>query len=113
MAPVSFVLLWLLLIVLAALLIVICTKTHIGIIIRRDPDMPTIKQRLAALESAVTGHDSNFGNVAMAADVQALSNRVGAVEAEIGTDDQPQAAATTESTLVLDQRLTGEAQQAG
>lgn len=60
-------------------------RTSISIIVRKDPDMATIKERLAALEAA-------HPDFATKADVDALAGRVTEVEGEIGTDPAPASA---------------------
>lgn len=77
---------------------VIATRARIHIIVRKEPDMATIKERLAALEATVAGHVT--AGAATVDQVTALSNklndlaltvgdRLDAIDAEIGSDPAP------------------------
>lgn len=59
-------------------------RTTISIVIRKDPDMATIKERLAALEAQAADHAETLATKDALASVAA---RVDAIDAEIGEDD--------------------------
>ncbi len=86
--------------VILAALAVIAMRTTITVVIRKDPDMATIKARLAALEAGQADINTSLDGIkasldalahpdtgaASAADLTALSAKVDAIAADIGTD---------------------------
>lgn len=69
-----------------AIITALLSRTHVHIIIRKDPDMATIKERLAALEASVADLNHPSTGAASVAEVTALTGRVDAIDAEIGSD---------------------------
>lgn len=75
----------------------IARNTTVSIIVRKDPDMATLKERLAALEAQSGDVASLRGEIAALAtkdDVAAVATRVDVIETEIGTDPVEQAPAS-------------------
>lgn len=67
-------------------------RTTISIVIRKDPDMATIKERLAALEAIAADHGDTL---ATKADLAAVTARVDGIDVEIGEDPAPAGAVAT------------------
>ncbi len=64
----------------------IYARTHIVIIVKKEPDMPGYKQRIAALEA-----NSN-ATAQLRTDVDAVTTRMNTVEHDLDNDDpEPQA----------------------
>ncbi|WP_298691735.1 hypothetical protein [uncultured Sphingomonas sp.] len=86
-------------------LAIIATRTTISVVIRKDPDMSTIKQRLAIIEAQLFDITAAVGDIktsfdalshpetgaASASDLAALGTQVDAIKADIGTDANPAA----------------------
>ncbi|MDR6850377.1 hypothetical protein [Sphingomonas sp. BE137] len=70
-------------------------RTTISVVIRKDPDMATIKERLAALEAQAADHSDALTSAATKDEVAALATRVDGIDAEIGADPAPAATAAT------------------
>lgn len=71
---------------LAAVVAFAIRRTTISVVIRKDPDMATIKERLAALEAIAADHGDTL---ATKADLAAVTARVDGIDAEIGEDPAP------------------------
>lgn len=71
----------------------VARRTTISIIIRKDPDMASIKERIAALEAKTADHGDTLASVATKDDVAAVASRVDSIDVEIGTDPLPTTAA--------------------
>lgn len=69
-------------------------RTTIPIVIRKDPDMATIKERLAPLEAVAADHGDTLAAVATKDDVAAVADRVDEINTEIGNDPAPAPVAT-------------------
>ena len=83
---------------------IIATRTTITVVIRKDPDMATIKERLATLEAdnatlkaALASHSDAITGTASESDLTALSDRVTTIEGEIGVGAAPVPAATLDA----------------
>ena len=86
---------------IVAALAIIATRTTITVVIRKDPDMTSIKQRLATIEAEQLDLGTKLGRVqasldalshpdtgaATATDVATLRAQVDAIKADIGTED--------------------------
>jgi hypothetical protein len=76
---------------------ILASRTSISIIVRKDPDMATIKERLATIETQMT---NLVDAAALAGRVDAATERVSAIEGEIGTDPAPAAPAEAEEVAL-------------